>query len=281
MSAIEVVKRYSDAWNRHDADAIVALFVEGGTYSNPIAGQGLTGEAIASFAKGVFTAYPDASFEIVSIGDTGGGLVAWQWLAHGTNSGPLADGSPPTGRSVTLPGASFTQVESNKIRSEQAYHDRQTIDEQLNLYQMQADVAENRLIGTWKLRSLVYEAAATGQRSRPFGDHPGGYLSYSPDGRMYAIGVAEDRPKPLDLVATDEEKARLQGSMFAYAGTYMADGEKVIHHIDISWNQSWTGTDLVRFYKLDSSTLTITTAPARSAFDGEEGVFILVWEKVQ
>jgi Lipocalin-like domain len=50
---------------------------------------------------------------------------------------------------------------------------------------------------------------------------------------------------------------------------------------DISWNQSWTGTDLVRFYKLDSSTLTITTAPARSAFDGEEGVFILVWEKVQ
>jgi steroid delta-isomerase-like uncharacterized protein len=133
MNAIEVVKRYSDAWNRHDADAIVALFVEGGTYSNPIAGQGLTGEAIASFAKGVFTAYPDASFEIVSIGDTGGGLVAWQWLASGTNSGPLADGSPPTGRSVTLPGASFTQVESDKIRSEQAYHDRQTIDEQLRL----------------------------------------------------------------------------------------------------------------------------------------------------
>ena len=182
---------------------------------------------------------------------------------------------------VLLPGASFTQVESDKIRSEKAYHDRQTIDEQLRLYQMQADVAENRLIGTWKLRSLVYEAAATGQRSRPFGDRPGGYLSYSPDGRMYAIDVAEDRPKPLDLVATDEEKARLQGNMFAYAGTYMADGEKVIHHIDISWNQSWTGTDLVRFYKLDSSTLTITTAPARSAFDGEEGVFILVWEKVQ
>jgi Lipocalin-like domain len=141
--------------------------------------------------------------------------------------------------------------------------------------------AENPILGTWKLRSLVFEAIATGQRSSPFGDHPDGYLSYSPDGRMYAIGVAEDRPKPLDLVPADEEKARLQASMFAYAGTYMADGETVIHHIDISWNQSWTGTDLVRFYKLDSSTLTITTAPARSAFDGEEGVFILVWEKVQ
>ena len=93
MNAIEVVKRYSEAWNRHDADAIVALFVEGGTYSNPDAGRGLTGQAIADFAKGVFAAFPDVSFEIVSIGDTGGGLVAFQWLARATNTGPLADGS--------------------------------------------------------------------------------------------------------------------------------------------------------------------------------------------
>ena len=133
MNAIEVVKHYIDAWNRHDAGAILALFVEGGTYSNPVAGQGLSGDAIASFAKAVFTAYPDVSFEIVSIGDTGGGLIATQWLGSATNAGPLADGSPPTGRSVTLPGASFTQVEGDKIRSEQAYHDRQTIDEQLGL----------------------------------------------------------------------------------------------------------------------------------------------------
>jgi predicted ester cyclase len=81
----------------------------------------------------VFTAYPDASFEIVSIGDTGGGLVASQWLARGTKTGPLGGGSPPTGRPVTVPGASFTQVEGDKIRSEQAYHDRQTLDEQLGL----------------------------------------------------------------------------------------------------------------------------------------------------
>ena len=139
----------------------------------------------------------------------------------------------------------------------------------------------NPILGTWKLQSLVYEAIATGQRSSPFGDRPDGYLSYSPDGRMYAIGVAEYRPKPRDPVPTDEEKVKLQGSMFAYAGTYTADGEKVVHHVDISWNQSWTGTDLVRFYKLEGNTLTITTARAQSAIDGEEGEFILVWDKVQ
>ena len=88
---------------------------------------------------------------------------------------------------------------------------------------------------------------------------------------MYAIGVVEDRPKPHDLVPTGEEKVKLQESIFAYAGTYKADDEKVVHHVDISWNQFWTGMDLVRFYKLDGNTLTITTARAQKRDRGEEG----------
>jgi Lipocalin-like domain len=141
--------------------------------------------------------------------------------------------------------------------------------------------AEHLLFGTWKLESMVYETTANGQRSCPYGDHPDGYLGYFQDGRMYAIGVADDRLKPRGLVPTDEENKKLHGSMFAYAGTYTADGHKLVHHVDISWNQSWTGTDLVRFYKLDGNTLTITTAPAPSAIDGKEGHSILVWKKVQ
>ena len=144
-----------------------------------------------------------------------------------------------------------------------------------------ARASENPLLGTWKLQSLVYEVIATGVRSMPFGEHPNGYLSYSLNGRMYLILVMEDRPKPRDLVPTDEEKVKLQGSMVAYAGTYTVDGEKVVHHVDISWNESWTGTDQVRFYKVDGDTLTITTAPGRSPFTGEERRAVLVWKKVQ
>jgi predicted ester cyclase len=43
------------------------------------------------------------------------------------------DGTPPTGRTVAYPGASFTQVEGDKIRSEHTYLDRQTVAEQLGL----------------------------------------------------------------------------------------------------------------------------------------------------
>jgi predicted ester cyclase len=60
-------------------------------------------------------------------------LVASQLLLHVTHTGPFMDGTPPTGRTVAYPIATFTQVEGDKIRSEHTYLDRQTIAEQLGL----------------------------------------------------------------------------------------------------------------------------------------------------
>ena len=133
MNALEVSQRAIDAWNRHDADAYLALYAEGGTYHNPRMGNPLTGEAIANFAKSVWTAYPDASLEIISRGDTGEGLVVSQFVLHGTHTGPYFDGSPPTGRTVAYSIALFTQIEGDKIRSEHVYFDRQAPAEQLGL----------------------------------------------------------------------------------------------------------------------------------------------------
>jgi predicted ester cyclase len=107
--------------------------LKGGTYRTPRKGHDLIGQAIGDFAKSVWVAFPDASLEIISIGDTGGGLVAIQWILHGTHTGPLMDETPPTGRKVSYPGASFVQVEGDKIRSEQTYVDRQTVAELLGL----------------------------------------------------------------------------------------------------------------------------------------------------
>jgi len=141
--------------------------------------------------------------------------------------------------------------------------------------------AENPLVGTWKLKSYVREVAATGERYNERGEHPNGYLSYSADGRMYAIITWENRITPRDIVPTDEERIKLFSTMISYAGTYTFDAEKVVHHVDISWNQNWTGTDQVRFYKLDGNTLTITSALAKNFTDGREGRSILVWEKLK
>jgi hypothetical protein len=82
---------------------------------------------------------------------------------------------------------------------------------------------------------------------------------------------APNRVKPRDTNPADEERVKLHQTMFAYAGTYTLEADKVIHHVDISWNEAWTGTDQVRFYKLEGNTLTIVTAPNKSAADGREG----------
>ena len=140
---------------------------------------------------------------------------------------------------------------------------------------------ENPGLGTWKLKSTVREVAATGEKIKQMGENPNGYLSYSADGRMYALITADNRIKPLEANPTDEQRVKLHQTMTAYAGTYTVQVEKVTHHVDISWNEAWTQTDQVRYFKLDGNILTITAAPNKSPIDGREGRTVLVWEKVK
>jgi len=133
MNALEVSKRGIDAWNRHDIDGVLAGYAEGATYSHPRVGENVTREAMSNFFKGVWAAYPDSSLELISMGDTGGGLVATQFVFRGTNTGTLTDGTPATGRTVTQHGATFYQFEGDKIRSERAYVDMHDTLKQLGL----------------------------------------------------------------------------------------------------------------------------------------------------
>jgi hypothetical protein len=140
--------------------------------------------------------------------------------------------------------------------------------------------ADCPVLGTWQLRTYVRERLSDGQRHNQFGEAPVGYIGYAADGRMYAIFTRDDRVAPRDVVPTDEEGVQLLGTMVAYAGTFSLGENVVVHHIDTSWNQAWTGTDQIRHFVLEGDTLTITTAPYKSYLDGTMGRSILVWSKV-
>jgi hypothetical protein len=107
-----------------------------------------------------------------------------------------------------------------------------------------------------------------------------GYLSYSADGRMHVIGAANGRIVPHDAALTDEERVALLDTMFAYAGTYSVEGGKVTHHVDISWNEIWTGTDQVRSFKVNGNTLTISSRFVDPA-SGMATQYVLVWSKIR
>ncbi|MDB5604198.1 MAG: hypothetical protein JWP25_1098 [Bradyrhizobium sp.] len=138
---------------------------------------------------------------------------------------------------------------------------------------------DNSIVGTWKVQSYVREVVATGERQNDFGEKPVGYIIYQPDGRMFFMVVGDNRAKPTGTPPTDEEKATLFGTLQAYSGTYVVEGDKATHKVDLSWNQSWTGSDQIRFFKIDGTTLTITTAINKSPRDGREGRAVLVFTK--
>jgi uncharacterized protein (TIGR02246 family) len=79
MKATEVTRRYHDAWNGRDPDALVAVFTKDGTFCNPDTYPGIGGEALANFVKGVWTAIPDFSIELLNAGEIEPGVVVHHW----------------------------------------------------------------------------------------------------------------------------------------------------------------------------------------------------------
>ena len=113
------------------------------------------------------------------------------------------------------------------------------------------------LIGVWKLVSFDVEWEESGQREPFYGPAiPSGYIIFTPEARMMALIATSGREPGL----TDEKQAALFRTMLALTGLYRVEGETFIIAVDVSWNEALTGTEQVRFYKLDGDRLDITTA---------------------
>jgi len=131
MTSLRFAKNYLDAWNARDADAIVRTFSPGGTYCDPTTGK-IAGDDIGANAKRLWGAFPDLSFEVVSIAEAGAGRVVAEWLMKGTNTGAF-QGLPPTGRPVSLPGVDVIETGANGIKTVTGYFDTRAVPEQLGL----------------------------------------------------------------------------------------------------------------------------------------------------
>jgi steroid delta-isomerase-like uncharacterized protein len=135
------VESYVEAWNAHDAGAVVEAFAEGGTYTDPTVPGELTGEAIGENAADLWKTFPDLSFDVERLTRTDDGAVLLQWTMHGTQEGPMED-LPPTGETVVLPGTDVIEVGEDGIASVRGYFDGGTMMRQLGL---RVDVQPRRL----------------------------------------------------------------------------------------------------------------------------------------
>ncbi len=127
---LDVAQAYFNAWNAHDAASITSLFTEEGEYHDPTIR--MRGREIGAHLQGLWDAFPDLGFEIVSKAAAGDGMVAAQWLMKGTNTGSFR-GLPPSGNKVWLPGADFIKVSGDRIGSVMGYFDTNAVPQQLGL----------------------------------------------------------------------------------------------------------------------------------------------------
>ena len=141
-----------------------------------------------------------------------------------------------------------------------------------------ADQCQGPQIGTWTLLSYTEKDPMTGEISSPYGLFPTGVSSYAPDCHMYEMIVSEHRRAPASVVPTDAEKITLFEGLIAFSGRYTVDGSRFNYQVDVSWNQSWTGSTQTRQFRIEENNLYVELPPTRNR-DGKLTTPTLIWTR--
>src|SRR5262249_49381894 len=80
--------------------------------------------------------------------------------------------------------------------------------------------------------------------------------------------------------ATSAEVEALFRSMTSYGGTYTIDGNEITHHVDVSWNQSWTGSDQKRVARFEGNRVYLSTPPSLDPITGTMSMRTMTWEQL-
>jgi steroid delta-isomerase-like uncharacterized protein len=130
------IDRYNDAWNRHDVDAIVSMHTDDSVFENHTTGDVNVGkEAIGSAISGIFSVFPDLSFE-TRRQYLRPDLVVQEWTARGTHLGKMERAGievEPTGRSVEYRGMDVIPIRDGLVARKDVYSDSITLLRQLGL----------------------------------------------------------------------------------------------------------------------------------------------------
>jgi hypothetical protein len=128
-----------------------------------------------------------------------------------------------------------------------------------------------QFIGTWKLKSatLIDEQGAV--LGHPYGDSPGGRITYTCERQMWAHVAGGTAAGPT-------------GAVVWYTGTFRVAPRRhlVLHDVEYSMFPNYPGTTQVRQYEFAGrrhNRLTLATEPAGP--EGQQTQLVLHWKKVR
>lgn len=137
------------------------------------------------------------------------------------------------------------------------------------------------VVGVWQLKSSVRKELATGNTVNVYDDNPTGRWTFTRGGHFTWVTAAGDRKAPVNPTVTDAERIQLFKTLAFGSGTYRVDGNKVVARYDLSWIQSWTGTERTFEVQIAGKTMTIPSAPFKNTADGKESITISTWDRVE
>ena len=114
--------------------------------------------------------------------------------------------------------------------------------------------------GVWKLRNYAVSYDG-GPPQAIYGAHPKGFAAILPDGRVFVIITGDTRTPG----TSEAEQAALFRTLSAYSGRYRIEGNRLVTSVDVSWRESWNGTDQTRFVTLTGGVMTWVSQPNSSA----------------
>ena len=136
--AMAVVDGYLAGLNSHDPALAASYFTDDVVYFDASVGVNqVTREDVQKNVIEAFqTAVPDCQWtrDTTRPVTTADG-IAYQWTLSGTNTGPFADGTKPTGKHFSFKGATILRLHGNKVAYEGAYYDAYGFLKQLGLVQ--------------------------------------------------------------------------------------------------------------------------------------------------
>jgi steroid delta-isomerase-like uncharacterized protein len=164
MASSSVVARtFFDALARHDLDAAVACWREGGV-DRLVGQEELTApDGIRTYFGELFAAFPDFTFEVVDA-TTHRERCAVRWRASGTFVGPgHFQGFAPNGAALAIEGCDVFEVVDGLIVANHAYMDGADIARQLGVLPAAGSKADSRLTTLANLRTTVQRVLTGGE----------------------------------------------------------------------------------------------------------------------
>jgi steroid delta-isomerase-like uncharacterized protein len=259
MKLIEPVKRYFEAWNSHDGEAIAACFDPDGGYADPVSGP-LAPPGLTAYASGLFSTFPDLSFEL-QVTAVDGPCVVAEWTMTGTQSGPL-NGLPPTEARVKLPGIDVITLGDAGLRSVEGYFDQRTLLEQLGAhvavqpanvgpvafgtstrFRSSSTRVPGALSMTWIDVRSDAEAEEVKRRVRAIiaeiAGQPGfiGWMGMAIAERLYTLTLWEDPEAIQQLRASGQHQVAVRHVFQTDFGAAAHTGVWVPHHLNPLWQR--------------------------------------------